>query len=234
MRAWTCIALGAAVLGLASCAPEPLDEEPAVTLGAATLVSAADAAVQREPALVPDEEASSIPTMNGVPLVPLTAPVPQLRPRTVDVWIRSHPENHVTNNVAIELIKEEEALRLEAYELGGLWLIGYGHLMLDGEKDVITEEEAEAFLRDDLKWCEGAVQRMVDVFVTNNEFSAVSAFCYNVGSGKTRGSSIVKRLNAEDRHGAADAFLLWNRMNGEVMSALAKRRARERTLFLAP
>ena len=67
-----------------------------------------------------------------------------------------------------------------------------------------------------------------------NEFSAMVAFCYNVGSAKTRGSSIVKRVNKEDRPGAANAFLLWNRMNGVVMEALAKRRARERTLFLTP
>jgi lysozyme len=170
--------------------------------------------------------------VNGIPTVPLTAPVANLQ--AAATVIRHPPHIFDTNATAIELIKEEEALRLEAYELGGLWLIGYGHLMLDGEKDVITEEEAEAFLVADLAWCEGALERMIDTHVTHNEFSAVAAFCYNVGSGKTRGSSIIKRLNAEDRLGAADAFLLWNRMNGEVMSALAKRRARERTLFLTP
>ncbi len=239
--AWSVIA--AAMIGLVgvSCAPAPAEDAPTAALHAATLVASADAPAaglglrgRIEMPLVPDEEAASLPTFNGVPLVPLTAPVPALRRREVEAWVRSHPDLHVTNDIAVELIKEEEALRLEAYELGGLWLIGYGHLMLDGEKDVITEEEAEAFLRADLEWCEGAVQRMVDVYVTNNEFSAVSAFCYNVGSGKTRGSSIVRKLNDGDRHGAADAFLLWNRMNGEVMSALANRRARERTLFLAP
>jgi GH24 family phage-related lysozyme (muramidase) len=44
----------------------------------------------------------------------------------------------------------------------------------------------------------------------------------------------VKKINADDRPGAANAFLLWNQMNGKVMQALAKRRARERTLFLTP
>ena len=106
--------------------------------------------------------------------------------------------------------------------------------MLEGEKDVITEEEADVFLREDLHWCEEAIERYVKVPVTLNEFSAMVAFCYNVGSGKTRGSSIVKRVNQEDRTGAANAFLLWNRMNGVVMKALANRRARERTLFLTP
>ena len=66
----------------------------------------------------------------------------------------------------MQIIKEEEQLRLEAYELGGLWLIGYGHLMLEGEKDAITEEEADVFLREDLHWCEEAIERYVKVPVT--------------------------------------------------------------------
>ncbi len=183
--------------------------------------------------LVPDVEAASIPTMNGVPLVPVFAPVNFLDPLEPDAVYRM-PAEYNTNHTAVQIIKEEETLQLEAYELGGVWLIGYGHLMLEGEKDVINEQEAEDFLREDLHWCEGSIERYVDVPVTLNEFSAMVAFCYNVGSGKTRGSSIVKKVNVDDRPGAADAFLLWNRMNGVVMSALAKRRARERTLFVTP
>lgn len=183
--------------------------------------------------LIPDDEADAVPTLGGLPLVPLTADVSfidELTPQAV----YQMPHAYNTNHTAVQIIKEEEQLRLEAYELGGLWQIGYGHLMLDGEKDIITEREAEDFLRADLKWCEGAIERYVTVPVTLNEFSAMVAFCYNVGSGKTRKSSIVKRVNIDDRPGAANAFLLWNRMNGVVMKALAKRRARERTLFLTP
>jgi lysozyme len=144
------------------------------------------------------------------------------------------PAAYNTNHTAVQIIKEEETLQLEAYELGGYWQIGYGHLMLEGEKDVITEAEAEALLREDLVWCEGAIERYVSIPVTLNEFSAMVALCYNIGSGRTRGSSVVKKINADDRPGAANAFLLWNQMNGKVMQALAKRRARERTLFLTP
>ena len=185
------------------------------------------------PSLAPDVEADSIPTANGIPLVPLTAPVNFLD-ALEPLPVFKLPAEYNTNHTAVQIIKEEETLQLEAYELGGLWLIGYGHLMLEGEKDVITEEEADAFLVEDLHWCEGSIERYVTIPVTLNEFSAMVAFCYNVGSGKTRGSSIVKRINDEDRPGAANAFLLWNRMNGVVMQALAKRRARERTLFLTP
>lgn len=184
-------------------------------------------------ALVPDTEAEAIPTFNGIPTVPLLAEVDFLDPLTPQPTY-AMPTVFNTNHTAVQIIKEEETLQLQAYELGGLWLIGYGHLMLEGEKDVITEAEADAFLIEDLHWCESAIERYVKIPVTLNEFSAMVAFCYNVGSGKTRGSSIVKKINKQDRPGAANGFLLWNRMNGVVMEALAKRRARERTLFLTP
>lgn len=215
----------AAAVALASCAPRPNEAEAEA--------GSAEVARAPAPALVPDVEADSIPTVNGVPIVPLFGMVNFLDPLEPRPLYRS-PHEYNTNHTAVQIIKEEETLQLEAYELGGVWLIGYGHLMLEGEKDVITEEEADAFLRDDLHWCEGAIERYVKVPVTLNEFSAMVAFCYNVGSGKTRGSSIVKKVNTEDRSGAADAFLLWNRMNGVVMAALANRRARERTLFITP
>ena len=183
---------------------------------------------------VPDVEAVSIPTASGIPLVPISIPLPVAIPGAVpEKPVKHMPAVFNTNHTAVTIIKEEETLQLRAYELGGYWQIGYGHLMLEGEKDDITEEEADAFLVADLAWCEGAIERYVTIPITRNEFSAMVAFCYNVGSGKTRRSSIVKRINAEDRPGAANAFLLWNRMNGVVMTALAKRRARERTLFLA-
>jgi lysozyme len=199
---------------------------------ATTAAIPANAVALAQP-LVPDSEADAIPTANGIPLVPLTAEVNFLDALEPQASYKL-PSEYNTNHTAVQIIKEEETLQLEAYELGGLWLIGYGHLMLEGEDDVITEEQADAFLVEDLHWCEGSIERYVTIPVTLNEFSAMVAFCYNVGSGKTRGSSIVKRINDEDRPGAANAFLLWNRMNGVVMQALAKRRARERTLFLTP
>jgi len=222
-KASSLLAFAAALM--AACAPVPETAEAAAP-------AVAEAAALATP-LVPDVEADSIPMAAGVPLVPLTAEVSFLDALAPQPLYQM-PAAYNTNHTAVQIIKEEEQLRLEAYELGGLWLIGYGHLMLEGEDDVITEAKAEEFLVDDLKWCEGAIERYVTVPVTLNEFSAIVAFCYNVGSGKTRKSSIVKRVNIDDRPGAANAFLLWNRMNGVVMSALANRRARERTLFLTP
>lgn len=229
---------GAMLIFVSACSPEKRPTGAAASEPAANgqLVNLASADTRPPLALVPDEEATEIPSFGGVPLVPIEDQAANLStkgaapaPGHVDM-----PEAFDTNTQGITIIKEAETLQLKAYELGGLELIGYGHLMLEGEKDPITEHIAEQLLMTDLNWCEQALERYISVPLTHNEFSAVSAFCYNVGSAKTRGSSIVKRLNAGDRAGAANAFLLWNRMNGKVMKALADRRARERSLFLAP
>ena len=227
---------GAMLVCVAACSPA--QKSPA-GVGPATngqLVNMASAETRPPIALVPDEEATEIPSFGGVPLVPIEDEAANLSPNgaapapgQLDL-----PEAFDTNTQGVTIIKEAETLQLKAYELGGLSLIGYGHLMLEGEKDPITEPTANTLLVTDLAWCEQALERYISVPLTHNEFSAVSAFCYNVGSAKTRTSSIVKRLNAGDRAGAANAFLLWNRMNGKVMKALADRRARERSLFLTP
>lgn len=219
-----CFAVLAAALVASACSMRESQAEGTVT---------AQPAAPPTPAPVPDVEATSIPTINGIPTVPIEEWVNFLDPLDPKP-VFAMPAVYNTNHTAVQIIKEEETLQLKAYELGGYWQIGYGHLMLEDEKDVITEKEADDFLVKDLAWCEGAIERYVTVPVTLNEFSAMVAFCYNVGSGKTRGSSIVKKINIEDRPGAANGFLLWNRMNGKVMQALAKRRARERTLFITP
>ena len=134
-----------------------------------------------------------------MPTVPLTAEVNFLDALEPGRSTRC-PRVYNTNHTAVQIIKEEETLQLEAYELGGLWLIGYGHLMLEGEKDVITEEEADAFLVADLHWCEGAIERYVALPVTLNEFSAMVAFCYNVGIGQD--ARLVDREAGQQRRPA--------------------------------
>lgn len=228
---------GAALALAAACSPSPTSAAASVAEppAAGHLVNYTAAEAKPPFAPVPDEEADDIPSFQGLlpPDLDRVANLPASIAPPDPAQLRM-AEHYDTNERAIAIIKEAETLQLRSYELGGLELIGYGHLMLEGEKDPITEKIAEDLLRNDVQWCEQALERYIDVPLTHNEFSAVSAFCYNVGSAKTRTSSIVKRLNVGDRAGAADAFLKWTRMNGKVMKALAERRARERTLFLTP
>jgi lysozyme len=68
----------------------------------------------------------------------------------------------------------------------------------------------------------------VKVPLTQNQFDALYSLCFNIGEGAFKKSTVVKRLNANDYKGAADAILMWNKP-----SVLEKRRKRERDLFLS-
>ncbi len=141
-----------------------------------------------------------------------------------------------TNAAGLALIKESEGLRLDAYQDGGQWYIGYGHAIAPKAGTRITQAEAEQFLKDDLGVCEKAIRDAVKVPVTANEFGAMASLCYSIGWQRYAASSVVQRLNANDRKGAADAFLMWTKItqNGKrvVLPRLEARREKEKALFL--
>ena len=140
----------------------------------------------------------------------------------------------------MELIKQFEGLELEAYQdIAGVWTIGYGHTGPDVEPGMrISEREAEALLRKDLKPRENAVDSLTSVNLNQNEFDALVSFIYNVGIDAYRRSTARRRLNKNNRLGAADALAWWNKATvGGVLrevAGLTRRRAAERALFLTP
>ncbi len=138
------------------------------------------------------------------------------------------------NDAGLQIIKDSEGLRLEAYNLGGQWLIGYGHSRTARSGMKITEAQAEALLREDVKDAEDGVRRKVTVPVNRNQFSAMVSLAYNLGVGGFGRSTVLSALNEGDYNGAADAFLNHNKAGGKVNEHLTHRREKERDLFLAP
>lgn len=138
------------------------------------------------------------------------------------------------NDAGLKIIKESEGLRLEAYNLGGQWLIGYGHSRTARAGMTITEAEAERLLREDVRASEDAVKSMVNVSMNENQFSAMVSLAYNLGSGGFSRSTVLERINKGDYAGAADSFLNHNRAGGKVNEHLTHRREKERALFLTP
>ncbi len=136
------------------------------------------------------------------------------------------------NDAGLQIIKDSEGLRLEAYNLGGQWLIGYGHSRTARSGMKISEAQAEALLREDVKDAEDGVRKAVTVSVNRNQFSAMVSLAYNLGVGGFGRSTVLSALNAGDYNGAADAFLNHNRAGGKVNEHLTHRREKERALFL--
>ena len=137
------------------------------------------------------------------------------------------------SEAGINLIKQFEGVRLHAYDDGvGVLTIGYGHTKGVRRGDVITQDEAENLLQEDLDDFERCVADAVDVPLTTAQAAALVSFAFNVGCGALHRSTLRSLLNAGDYEGAADQFLRWNRGGGKVMKGLVRRREAERALFL--
>ena len=140
-----------------------------------------------------------------------------------------------TSESGLDLIRKYEGLQLAAFVCpGGKLTIGYGHTGADvttGKK--IDAEEANALLRKDVQRFEKSVNELVMVPISQGMFDALISFSFNLGAGSLKSSTLLKKLNADDREGAADEFLKWNKAKGKVLAGLTARRESERELFLA-
>lgn len=142
---------------------------------------------------------------------------------------------------AVELIKSFESLRLDAYvdDVGKL-TIGWGTTAAAGVGIApklgmrITEAEADVYLARAIEKFASAVRPAIKVPVNENEFGALVSLVYNIGPTQFLASTVLRRLNAGDRDGAADAFRMWNKGGGRVLNGLIRRREAERRLFLTP
>ncbi len=141
-----------------------------------------------------------------------------------------------TGERGLALIKESEGLRLSTYlDAVGKPTIGYGHLIRPGEtfNGPISQQQAEALLRKDLVDTEQGIAKAVRVSITQGQFDALASFVFNLGAGRLRSSTLLRKLNAGDYAGAANQFLLWDKAGGKPLKGLTKRRQAERKLFLS-
>lgn len=132
----------------------------------------------------------------------------------------------------------------------GIWTIGWGHAItyqgrfLRGDASQqqaralypggISLDQALTLLHADLMNAGRDVLSVVAVSLNDNEFGALTSFVFNLGIGNLRNSTLLKKLNMNDRQGAADEFGRWIMAGGQPFPGLIKRRAAERALFLLP
>ncbi len=142
------------------------------------------------------------------------------------------PPEKITSVGRTELIRAFEGLELKAYKCpAGVLTIGYGHTKTVTAGMVITEEEAEALLREDLLWVEETINNKVTTPLTQSQYDALASFIYNVGSGAFTKSTLLRKLNTGDYVGASAEFKRWNKADGRVLKGLVRRRKAEQELF---
>ena len=143
-------------------------------------------------------------------------------------------------SAAVKLIKEFEGFKSQPYLCpAGIPTIGYGSTYYkDGRKvtlkdQPISEKDASALLEQIVtKDILPQVTRICPVLEKNNNaLNAVIDFCYNMGVGKFKSSTLAIMINAEDWPKAKEQLMRWVHSDGEVLSGLVRRRTAEAALL---
>ena len=142
------------------------------------------------------------------------------------------------NKAGRDLIKRFEGCKLRAYKCpAGLWTISWGLTFYpDGTKvkegDVITQQQAENYFNAIVDDFAKKVDALIKSNVTENNFSALVSFTFNVGIGNFQRSTLLRKVNANPKDATIPAeFKKWVRANGEVLKGLVRRREAEAKLY---
>ena len=144
-----------------------------------------------------------------------------------------------TGDTGLNLIKGYEGLRMSAhYAPTEQWTVGYGHTGSARHGMSVTEGDAERLLKDDVRPIEQVISDTVRAPLNQNEHDALVSLIFNIGEDNWKRSTALRKLNAGDKLGAANAFELWTKafVNNELttLDGLVRRRAAEKSLFLMP
>lgn len=154
-------------------------------------------------------------------------------------WLISN--NQLMNSIqqsTLDLIIGFEGFRTEPYQdIGGVWTIGIGFTHLNNmpvtaQTPAMTLAQAQTELKIQLQSYATAVIQAVGKVLTQNQFDACCSLCYNIGEAGFESSTVCRDIVADNFTGAADAFLLWDKVGGVNSQGLLNRRTAERALFL--
>jgi lysozyme len=68
--------------------------------------------------------------------------------------------------------------------------------------------------------------------LNSNQFSALVCFCYNVGVGNFKKSTLLAKVNQNPSDPTIrDEFMRWNKGGGQVLNGLTRRRKAEADLY---
>ena len=139
-----------------------------------------------------------------------------------------------TSPKGIALIIEFDGLRLKAYQCpGGVWTIGYGHTAGVKPGMVITEAQAEEYLKANLIAFERYLNGL-GLALNQNQFDALISFIYNVGTGNFSNSTLLRKVRANPQDNSImDEFLRWVYSKGRVLPGLQRRRLAEMKLYFS-
>lgn len=144
------------------------------------------------------------------------------------------------NDKGIALIKSFEGCKLRAYQDSvGIWTVGYGATFYqDGSKvksvDILTQQQADDLLNYHVNLFADKVKPLIKVELSDNQFSALVSFAFNLGAGALAKSTLLKKVNVnpEDESIRAE-FAKWDKAGGKQLRGLTRRRKAEADLYFS-
>lgn len=115
-------------------------------------------------------------------------------------------------------------------------MIGFGHALREGETTVtinnqsvavdqgLTDEQALALLKQDIKPFESAVQTLITNPITQEQFDALVDFAWNIGLERFKSSRVVTLINEKKYDSVPVEMIKWVVACGLVRAELASRR----------
>ncbi|NBU79952.1 MAG: lysozyme, partial [Sphingomonadaceae bacterium] len=93
--------------------------------------------------------------------------------------------------------------------------------------DKTTPPQALVRALQDITKYEGALKQCVRVPLHQYEYDAYISLAYNIGPTAFCGSTLVRKLNAQDYAGACAEILRWDKFQGQTLRGLTLRRQAE-------
>ncbi len=141
-----------------------------------------------------------------------------------------------TSTKGIDLIKEFEGLRLQAYQCpAGKWTIGFGTTKINGQgvpqNLIISESQAKYLLQQDLIEFEKLVLQNITVQLNQNQFDALVSHTYNTG-----GSEIL--FDLINQSSPYEVIKNWMEnsyitVDNKILNGLIRRRKAEADLYFS-
>jgi lysozyme len=130
------------------------------------------------------------------------------------------------------LIKQFEGCRLKAYTCpAGIWTCGWGSTGLDVTPTTVwTQAQADARMQSDAISFAKQVAKLCPN-LSDDGLSAIADFAYNLGIGRLKSSTLLKKLQSNDMAGSKKELMKWVKAGGKTLPGLVKRRTAESNLL---
>lgn len=142
-----------------------------------------------------------------------------------------------TSDAGVQMIAGFEGFVAKPYnDVAGNATNGYGHLLHMGRVQPgdpsVSPSVALLQLHMDVAQAEKAVNRLVRVSLTQNQFDALVSWTYNLGAHALANSTMLKDINAGRKDLVPAEMEKWVHAGGVAVAGLVERRTAEAKLFV--